>query len=70
MKWCTYCRKADHSDAECWCTRVAPYPSDPMFGLSVRQVAAPGTSSRLMAALREAAVLPPQDISAAPEFTL
>src|SRR5574337_399331 len=20
-KWCSYCRKADHTDAECWCTR-------------------------------------------------
>jgi hypothetical protein len=21
-KWCSYCSKDTHSDAECWCTRV------------------------------------------------
>ena len=23
-KWCNYCRKADHTDDECWCTRAIP----------------------------------------------
>jgi hypothetical protein len=23
--WCSYCRKADHSDAQCWCTRPADW---------------------------------------------
>lgn len=26
MKWCNYCQKADHDDAECWCTRPADWP--------------------------------------------
>lgn len=21
-KWCSYCRKSDHDDSECYCTRV------------------------------------------------
>lgn len=24
MKWCSYCRKDDHNDSECWSTRAMP----------------------------------------------
>lgn len=26
-KWCTYCRKDNHSDDECWCTRTVQRPT-------------------------------------------
>lgn len=26
-KWCSYCRKDDHNDNECWCTRAVPHPA-------------------------------------------
>jgi len=28
-KWCGYCRKTDHNDSECWCTRAATWPIFP-----------------------------------------
>jgi hypothetical protein len=28
-KWCTYCRKDNHSDSECWCTRAVTYAPQP-----------------------------------------
>jgi hypothetical protein len=34
-KWCSYCQKSDHSDSECWCTRVAPSaPSPPIYAIT------------------------------------
>lgn len=24
QKWCSYCRKNNHNDAECWSTRIVP----------------------------------------------
>jgi hypothetical protein len=32
-KWCGHCRKADHSDAECWSTRIVPNHPAPVFDL-------------------------------------
>lgn len=28
MKWCSYCRKCDHNDSECWSTRAVPHYQD------------------------------------------
>lgn len=28
--WCTHCRKSDHNDAQCHCTRVVPHIEVPL----------------------------------------
>lgn len=33
--WCSYCRKADHNDAQCWSTRPAAQEVFPQFKFSV-----------------------------------
>lgn len=42
-KWCSWCLKRDHNDAECWCTRTVdatpPQPA-PLFGMYSRGPAA------------------------------
>lgn len=36
LKWCTYCRKYDHNDSECWSTRPANWHPTQHLGVDIK----------------------------------
>lgn len=66
-KWCKHCQKDTHDDAECWSTRAVP--AQPFIGFPppVRDPAPEWLPSAILAAVKAAPRMPPQDLRYDPE---